>query len=225
MKTEIQIKPVAFDFNGQAVRSIHRHGQPWFVADDVCQILGIKNNRDTLAKVLSETEKGVDSIYTLGGQQRVGIVSESGLYKLMFKSRKPEAEAFCDWVTGEVLPTLRKTGFYALGVARQSGAVAVECNRALAKRRLLRELDELEREPLPGMDYSTLDDFITARSLSLAGRDRAEFSRNVARCAKATGRDFVVIYARTRPDRHYPLPVLLSVAASLPPSPQLQLPS
>lgn len=223
MQTEIQIKPLGFDFNGQSVRSVIRHGQPWFVADDVCRILGIKHTPDTVRKVIHEDQKGVDTIYTPGGPQRMLLVSESGLYKLVFASRKPEAEAFCDWVTGEVLPALRKTGFYALGMERLTGAAAVEINRALAKRRLLRELVELETEPAEGVDYRTLADFMQARGLEMDLKAKTAFARDVARRAKALNLSFVVIYARTRPDKHWPLPALEAAAAALPPSPQLQL--
>ena len=62
---------------------------------------------------LEEDEKGKCIIPTLGGNQSMLTVSESGLYALIFKSRKPEAKAFRRWVTSEVLPAIRKTGKYA----------------------------------------------------------------------------------------------------------------
>lgn len=83
----------------------------WFVAADIAKMLDIKNIRQTIA----EFPEGVSSTYTLetaGGRQNSTIVSEAGLYRLIFKSRKPEAEAFVAWVTEEVLPQIRKTGSY-----------------------------------------------------------------------------------------------------------------
>ena len=97
---------------GRKVRSLMRDGNPWFVAKDVCDVLEIQNSRDTVAKLLPENEKGVDTIYTLGGNQTVQIVNEPGLYRLVFQSRKPEAEAFKTWVFTVVLPSIRKTGSY-----------------------------------------------------------------------------------------------------------------
>ena len=95
------------------------NGEPWFVAKDLCQALDIKNSRDTLKKVLDDDESDVDTIYTRSyngviQKREVSIVNESGLYHLIFISRKPEAKPFRKWVTKEVLPTLRKTGIYAV---------------------------------------------------------------------------------------------------------------
>lgn len=73
--------------------------------------LGIANSRDAI-RDLDEDEKGVVITDTPGGPQEMVIISESGLYKTTFKSRKAEAKAFTKWVTAEVLPTIRKTGAY-----------------------------------------------------------------------------------------------------------------
>jgi len=107
---ERQLIPLAFQ--DRAVRTVLIDGAPWFVAKDVCDILEIQNSRDTLAKLLPESEKGVDSIYTLGGNQSVQIVNEPGLYRLIFQSRKPEAEQFKAWVFNDVLPQIRQTGAF-----------------------------------------------------------------------------------------------------------------
>jgi hypothetical protein len=79
------------------------------VAADVCAALGIANSRDALAR-LDDDEKGVVSTDTLGGAQQVAIINESGLYNLIMGSRKPQAKPFKRWVTGTVLPDIRKTG-------------------------------------------------------------------------------------------------------------------
>lgn len=110
---------IPFAFGDNMVRVLtDENGDPWFVAKDVCQILDIQNPSDTLSKILDEDEKGIDTIYTPGGPQDMLIISESGLYALVFRSRKPEAKAFSKWVRSEVLPSLRKTGTYTMsGVA------------------------------------------------------------------------------------------------------------
>lgn len=93
------------------IRTILQDGEPWFVAADVCQILGIINISQAVSR-LDDDERGICTTDTLGGQQDVLIVSESGLYALIFESRKPEARKFRKWVTGTVLPELRKHGYY-----------------------------------------------------------------------------------------------------------------
>ena len=93
------------------VRNVVIKGEPWFVAKDVCDVLGLKNSRDTMSS-LDEDEKGVAISDTPGGKQSVAIINESGLYSLILKSRKPEAKAFKKWVTSEVLPSIRKYGYY-----------------------------------------------------------------------------------------------------------------
>lgn len=95
------------------VRVVEGDGEPWFVAKDVCECLDIQNVSDALNKGLDEDEKGVDIIYTPGGNQEMSIVSEPGLYSLILRSRKPEAKAFKRWITHDVLPAIRKHGMYA----------------------------------------------------------------------------------------------------------------
>lgn len=113
------ITPAIFDFHGNTVRIIDRDGEPWFVAKDVCGALQIKNNRDALG-ALDDDEKDVGLTDTRGGQQKVAIVSESGMYTLVLRCRdaiKPGTipYQFRKWVTVEVLPSIRKTGSYQVG--------------------------------------------------------------------------------------------------------------
>lgn len=103
----------SFGFDGMSLRATDRDGMAWFVAQDACALLGLGNTSQALSK-LEEDEKGIISSDTLGGHQQLLIVSESGLYALIFRSRKPEAKRFRKWVTQEVLPTIRKTGHYEL---------------------------------------------------------------------------------------------------------------
>lgn len=109
MNNEIQ----KFDFKGAPLRTLtDKAGEPWFVAKDVCDILGT-DTRD-LHKILESDEiTNVDSIHIAqnGGKAPL-IISEPGLYRLVMKSRKPESKEFQRWVTHEVLPQIRKTGGY-----------------------------------------------------------------------------------------------------------------
>lgn len=101
-----------FNFCTQSMRVVMTDGEPWFVAADVCALLTIGNNRMAMER-LDEDEKGVSSIDTPSGTQQMGVVNESGLYSLILGSRKPEAKRFKKWVTSEVLPAIRKNGYYA----------------------------------------------------------------------------------------------------------------
>lgn len=101
-----------FSFEKSPVRTILVSGAPWFSSADVGKILQLSNIRASVA-LLDDDEKGVNTIDTPGGKQEISIVSESGLYALIFKSRRPEAKKFRRWVTSEVLPAIRKTGSYS----------------------------------------------------------------------------------------------------------------
>ena len=94
------------------VRIVERDGQPWFVAKDVCECLELTDVSKTIS-LLDDDEKGTNSIRTLGGEQQMLVISEPGLYSLIFRSRKPEAKAFKRWIIHEVVPSIRKRGLYA----------------------------------------------------------------------------------------------------------------
>jgi prophage antirepressor-like protein len=93
------------------VRIFDRDGNYWFVARDACAILEIRQSGH-IFDGFPDSEKGWYTIPTLGGSQKMRIVNEAGLYRLIFKSRKPEAKRFQTWVFEEVLPSIRKNGFY-----------------------------------------------------------------------------------------------------------------
>lgn len=108
---------VPFQFDGNPLRTVQRGGEPWFIAADVLAILGIGNVTDALARVDPE-DRGFDSIETDQGKREVSVVNESGLYALIFGSRKPEAQRFKRWVTKEVLPAIRSSGGYSAGMTK-----------------------------------------------------------------------------------------------------------
>ena len=108
-------------YNDQPVRVINRDGEPWFVAKDVCDILDLGNSRDAVSS-LDADEKDVGIADTPGGKQTMSLVNESGLYSLIFRSRKDEAKKFRRWVTHDVLPSIRKTGGYTVSMNPQQVA-------------------------------------------------------------------------------------------------------
>lgn len=107
--------PIPFDYAGSPIRTVSLNGEPWFCAPDVCAILGYKN----VSKAVNDhcREDGVTKRYAtdeLRRDQETNFINEGNLYRLIVKSRKAEAESFERWVMETVLPTIRKTGSYAI---------------------------------------------------------------------------------------------------------------
>lgn len=146
---------IPFDYSGRQVRTVQVDGEPWFVAADVCAVLELNNVTMAVAS-LDEDEKGFSNVETPGGEQRVVIVNEPGLYSLILRSRKPEAKAFKRWLTHEVIPSLRKNGRYEVAeVSRRELAqmVIAEADRADAAEAQVKALQ-------PKADY--VDGFVGA---------------------------------------------------------------
>jgi len=102
-----------FKNNGYEVRGgVDSNNAPYFVLTDLCKALEIKNVSDCKARLKKDGVGSTEVIDSLGRKQNVTIVNESNMYKIIFQSRKSEALEFQDWVTSEVLPTIRKTGGY-----------------------------------------------------------------------------------------------------------------
>jgi prophage antirepressor-like protein len=108
--------PQVFNFEGNNVRIIDRKGEPWWVLKDVCDILGLTHTTNTAQK-LKEDELNVVQLHSGGQLRDMSIINEKGLYRVIMRSDKPDAERFQDWVFGEVLPSIRKTGSYAVTAA------------------------------------------------------------------------------------------------------------
>jgi prophage antirepressor-like protein len=143
---------ISFDFDEHAVRTIDRAGDPWFVLADVCRVLDI-SNPSKAAVPLGDDEKGLTSSYTLGGDQEVLIVSESGLYAIVLRTRSAMtpgtvAYRFRRWVTNEVLPTIRRTGRYDM-TGQRAAAQMEQSDRTARRRELPGLMDRLERERNP----------------------------------------------------------------------------
>ena len=103
-----------FIFDKNKIRIIGTYEEPWFVVKDLCNILGIKDNRSALRSIPDKWKKVEDSILTLGGEQIMSVINEAGLYKLIMRSNKPIAEKFQEYVCEEILPSIRKTGEFNL---------------------------------------------------------------------------------------------------------------
>lgn len=117
------------------IRAINVSDEPWFVAKDVCDILGLGRQQDS-TRYLDDDEKRGCLVNTPSGDQRMVCVSEPGLYKLIMRSRKPEAKAFQRWVTHEVLPALRRDGAYVASDGTEDDATLMARALLAAKRQM-----------------------------------------------------------------------------------------
>ena len=103
-----------FDFNDNQVRTFNINGEVWFVGKDVCDVLELSSNTSQAYARLKDYEKQTYTLYMSGQNREFTVISESGLYRLVLTSRKPQAEPFQDWVCQEVIPQIRKTGAYSV---------------------------------------------------------------------------------------------------------------
>jgi prophage antirepressor-like protein len=103
--------PMILDYDGRRVRFVGTADVGEWIAQDVCDVLDIESARHALAG-FDEDERGVCTVYGTFGKRELLTVYEPGLYRLIMKSRKPEAKKFQKWIFKEVLPSIRKYGIY-----------------------------------------------------------------------------------------------------------------
>ena len=119
------------------VRTVLIGDDVWFIAKDVAIILGYFDTQ-AMTRRLDDDEKGMQKIHTLGGDQNMSIINESGLYNTIIGSTKPEARRFRKWVTAEVLPSIRKHGLYAVDELLNNPDMAIKAFQALKEERAAR---------------------------------------------------------------------------------------
>ena len=144
MNNEIQ----KFDFKGAALRTLtDEAGEPWFVLKDCMSILDLGNPTETVKMFDKDEFSTTEVIDSIGRRQQTYIISEPGLYRLVMKSRKPEAKEFQRWVTHEVLPSIRKHGGYMAGQERMTPERMTPEQMALASMRWLQsKVDEQAKQ-------------------------------------------------------------------------------
>lgn len=172
-------KPRFFNFDASAVRAVGSWDNPLFVGKDVCDALGYSKYRDALAQLDSD-ERVSRKVDTLGGPQEMACITESGLYFLVCHSRKPQARLFRRWVTGEVLPAIRKTGSYQAPVASPSADFPRPPGHGI-----LASLPRIGREALPDLETEH-----TQRLLStVIGEDAPHWAGRLTALAALAVRD------------------------------------
>lgn len=113
---------IPFSFEGAPVRVVAHDGNPWFVLVDVCRVLDMGNPSMAASRLDDDEKGGVSIVDPIGRPQNTTVINESGLYSLILTSRKPAAKAFKKWVTGTVLPEIRKSGGYMVAAPEETEA-------------------------------------------------------------------------------------------------------
>ena len=114
MKGNRMLEVIPFNYNDINIRTVPVDGELWFVATDVAKVLEYRTAPDMTRRIQPE-DKGYAKVRTPGGEQELSILNESGLYDAVFRSNSKGARPFRRWVTSEVIPSIRKTGSYAVG--------------------------------------------------------------------------------------------------------------
>lgn len=137
-------KIMTFNYEANKVRTIENNAEPWFVLKDVCKVLEL-SNPTVVAQRLDDDER---TKLNLGRQGEAILINESGLYSVILRSDKPQSKPFRKWVTGEVLPCIRKTGSYGqLQVETKTNTLKEE-NQKIKKAQLMHEISKDITEPI-----------------------------------------------------------------------------
>lgn len=154
------------------VRTVTVNDEPMFCLIDICRALELSQPSKVKERL---SEKGVRSIPTLtnGGMQNLLYINEANLYKTIFQSRKPNAEAFTDWVTSEVLPALRKTGTYKMPNMSTEMKALLMLDQKQVK--MEQRMDKLEFDiPLYGSEADELSNHVKRKGVAVLGGKKSE---------------------------------------------------
>ena len=163
MKNEISI----YNFNQNPIRTTSIDGQPYFCLVDACGALGLSNSRQTKTQL---SEAGVTKTYVSyeSGAKELTFINEPNLYRLIFRSNKPQAQAFADWVYSEVLPSIRKTGGYGVPSLTQDRN-ALKAIGGMVKRCVNKALTDFLSAELPASD-----DVLRQKYYNITDKDMTE---------------------------------------------------
>lgn len=186
MNNEIQ----RFDFRGASLRTLtDEAGEPWFVLKDCMSILDLGNPTETVKMFDKDEFSTTEVIDSIGRRQQTYIISEPGLYRLVMKSRKPEAKEFQRWVTHEVLPQIRKTGGY-IPTSESDSDEDIMARAVLVAQKTIKQknqqiasqqsrIDELQPKASAWDNFVDIDD-------ALSVRDSAKLLSNLGRTVGQT---------------------------------------
>lgn len=136
-----------FQYAGQEVRTVTIDGEPWFVLADLCAVLGLEQVSRVKARLDDALTRSNPIEDRSGRSQMTNLVSEPGMYEVVIRSDKPEAAAFRRWITGTVLPTIRKTGAYGSAPALTEDQIVQQALTILVAKTTALESKVAELEP------------------------------------------------------------------------------
>lgn len=178
-----QNKLATFTFEQHSIRTIVIKDEPWFIAKDVCDAVNIVNYRDSIER-LDEDEKGVALTDTLGGQQQMNIVSESGMYTLILRCRDAVKKGsiphrFRKWVTAEVLPAIRKTGSYSQNASQIQPLADEPLNLLVQAYHFLYQASDLRTKVQPTFIGIDIDRHFGSHYLHNLGKPLSQCMENI----------------------------------------------
>ena len=161
----------------QQIRTTVIDGIPYFVGKDVALALGYKNPQEAIREHVDNEDKGVSEILTPGGEQKMPVINESGMYSLIFASKLPNAKQFKHWVTSEVLPSIRKSGMYLSDQAADAYVHNPEEFAAMAARcsALEQKVEAMEEVLNKRYSLSVLGETVLAQTGAISFKDGATF--------------------------------------------------
>lgn len=186
MNNEIQ----KFDFRGASLRTLtDEAGEPWFVLKDCMSILDLGNPTETVKMFDDDEFSTTEVIDSIGRRQQAYIISEPGLYRLVMRSRKPEAKEFQRWVTHEVLPFIRKTGGY-IPTSESDSDEDIMARAVLVAQKTIKQKNQQIAEQQTRIDElqpkaSAWDNFVDIDD-ALSVRDSAKLLSNLGRTVGQT---------------------------------------
>ena len=174
-----------YTFKNSNIRVVEMDGEPWFVATDVLRTLGsyLRSNGDVntshIKKFMGEDDYRLPP-NSIGGRLPL-LISESGLYKLIMRSDKPQARAFQDWVTHDVLPAIRKDGGYIMGEEKVASGELSEDQFILQAMTMLKsKADRLQKKVSDHLEYMTVDEFFALKHIYPAKGDNQSLGRRAS---------------------------------------------
>jgi len=174
-----------FDFEGNAIRTMtDDRGDAWFVAADVCRVLGLPNVSQAASRLDPDERGNVTTNDAIGRSSDVVIISEAGVYRLIFTSRKESAERFKRWLAHDVLPAIRKTGGYAVQSMTPAQQLLMAAQQLVNHERQINE-HETRLARIEAQVGSQAPDYYTIKGWAKLNRLRAPNEAEAQRLGKS----------------------------------------
>lgn len=154
------------------LRTAERNGETWFCLADICRPLGLMT-KDVRERLKEDRVVTIPHTDRMGRPKNMVFVNEGNLYRAIFQSRKPEAERFTDWVTEEVLPSIRKTGGYSAKPMTLTENVAAQAQILLEQEQRLTRIEQRVETALTAMARPTGDTWTADMKAAIAGYCKA----------------------------------------------------